>query len=65
MLAHSQSSDNSNPLSGLRVPLSKKGKVTSNSKNAFNSSLLILGDETEEEKPERKSTDKKEIHSEE
>lgn len=65
LLAHSQSSDAHNQLAGLRVPRSKKGKVVSNSKQAFNSSLLILGDEVDEEKQEVKGNDKKDFHSEE
>ena len=49
----------------LKVPRSKKGKVTSNSNNAFNSSILLLEYEGEEEKPETKPNDKKDSNSEE
>ena len=49
----------------LKVPRSKKGQVTSKSKNAFNSSVLLLEYEGEEEKPETKPNDKKDSNSEE
>lgn len=49
LLAPKPSHEKTSPLSQLRVPRKNRGRLTSNSKNAFNNTLLLLEYEGEEE----------------
>jgi len=48
-LAQSSLTERPNPFAALKVPRKNRGKVITNSKNAFNNSLLLLEYEGEED----------------
>lgn len=54
-IAQSSLTERSNPFAALKVPRKNRGKIITNSKNAFNNSLLLLEYEGEEDvKPDNK-----------